>query len=83
MKGLEEIAIIHSVDDYPVGLFLKENFKLEGFSYFVYAYNQLDDAYNDILAKSDNQFDLILYVNDQNDKWQRRFGHLGRHNLNI
>lgn len=83
MKGLEEIAIIHSVDDYSVGLFLKENLKLEGFSYFVYAYNQLDDKKNDILSESNNQFDLILYVNDQNDKWQSRFGHLSHHNLNI
>ena len=76
MRGLEEIAIIHSADDYPVGLFLKENLKLNGFSYFVYAYNELDDKKNDILAKSDNHFDLILYVNDQNDKWQNRFGQM-------
>lgn len=83
MRGLEEIAIIHSADDYPVGLFLKENLKLNGFSYFVYAYNELDDKKNDILAKSDNHFDLILYVNDQNDKWQNRFGHLSNHNVNV
>lgn len=83
MRGLEEIAIIHSADDYPVGLFLKENLKLNGFSYFMYAYNELDDKKNDILAKSDNQFDLILYVNDQNDKWQNRFGHLSNHNINV
>lgn len=83
MRGLEEIAIIHSADDYPVGLFLKENLKLNGFSYFMYAYNELDDKKNDILAKSDNQFDLILYVNDQNDKWQNRFGHLSNHSVNV
>lgn len=83
MKGLEEIAIIHSVEDYPVGLFLKENLKLQGFSYFVYAYNQLNDKPNDILAKSANQFDLILYVNDQENNWQSRFSHLSNHNLNV
>ena len=83
MRGLEEIAIVHSADDYSVGLFLKENLKLNGFSYFMYAFNELDDKKNDILAKSDNHFDLILYVNDQNDKWQNRFGHLSNHNVNV
>lgn len=83
MEGLEEIAVIHSVDDYPVGLFIKESLKLEGFSYFTYAYNERNDQINDILKNSDNRFDLILYVNDQNGKFREKFGHLSRYNINV
>lgn len=83
MEGLEEIAVIHSVDDYPAGLFIKESLKLEGFSYFTYAYNERNDQINDILKNSDNRFDLILYVNDQNGKFRGKFGHLSRYNINV
>lgn len=83
MQGLEEIAIIHSIKDYQAGLFIKESLKLEGFSYFVYAYNELDDRPNELFEKSNNKFDLILYINDDSKIYQKRFEKLAYHNVAI
>ena len=59
MQELEEIAIIHSIDDYQSALSVKEFLKLNGFSYFTYAYNEVHDELNDLLRRSNNHFDLI------------------------
>lgn len=83
MQGLEEIAIIHSIDDYQAALSLKEFLKLNGFSYFTYAYNEIYDELNDLLKESNNHFDLIVYINDVSGKFQKRFGHLTNYNINV
>ena len=83
MQGLEEIAIIHSIDDYQAALSLKEFLKLNGFSYFTYAYNEIYDELNDLLKESNNHFDLIVYSNDVSGKFQEKFGHLTNYNINV
>lgn len=83
MQELEEIAIIHSIDDYQSALSVKEFLKLNGFSYFTYAYNEVHDELNDLLRRSNNHFDLILYINDVSGKFQERFGHLSNYNINV
>ena len=83
MQELEEIAIIHSIDDYQAALSFKEFLKLNGFSYFTYAYNEVHDELNDLLKRSNNHFDLILYINDVSGKFQERFGHLSNYNINV
>ena len=83
MQGLEEIAIIHSIDDYQAALSLKEFLKLNGFSYFTYAYNEIYDELNDLLKESNNHFDLIVYINDVSGKFQEKFGHLTNYNINV
>lgn len=83
MQGLEEIAIIHSIDDYQVGLLIKESLKLEGFSYFSYVYNELNDDLNKQLEESNNKFDLIIYVNDTDGMYQKRFKKLAEMNVQV
>mgnify|MGYP000114085943 CR=1 FL=1 len=83
MQGLEEIAIIHSIDDYQAGLLIKESLKLEGFSYFSYVYNELNDDLNKQLEESDNKFDLIIYVNDTDGMYQKRFKKLAEMNVQV
>ena len=83
MQGLEEIAIIHSIDDYQAGLLIKESLKLEGFSYFSYVYNELNDDLNRQLEESNNRFDLIIYVNDKDGMYQKRFKKLAEMNVQV
>lgn len=83
MQGLEEIAIIHSIDDYQAGLLIKESLKLEGFSYFSYVYNELNDDLNKQLEESNNRFDLIIYVNDTDGMYQKRFKKLADMNVQV
>lgn len=83
MQGLEEIAIIHSIDDYQAGLLIKESLKLEGFSYFSYVYNELNDDLNKQLEESNNRFDLIIYVNDKDGMYQERFKKLADMNIQV
>lgn len=83
MQGLEEIAIIHSIDDYQEGLLIKESLKLEGFSYFSYVYNELNDDLNRQLEESNNRFDLIIYVNDKDGMYQKRFKKLAEMNVQV
>ena len=83
MQGLEEIAIIHSIDDYQAGLLLKESLKWEGFSYFSYVYNELNDEFNKQLEESNNRFDLIIYVNDTDGVYQKRFKKLSDMNVQV
>ena len=83
MNGLEEIAIIHSIDDYEAGLFLKEYVKWVGFSYFTYVYNDDNDEFNRILEERKNHFDLIIYINDETMKYRKRFKHLAEKNINV
>ena len=83
MQGLEEIAIIHSIDDYQAGLLIKESLKLEGFSYFSYVYNELNDDLNKQLEESNNKFDLIIYINDTDGMYQKRFKKLAEMNVQV
>ena len=83
MQRLEEIAIIHSIDDYQAGLMIKESLKLEGFSYFAYVYNEVNDNLNKRLEESNNRFDLLIYVNDTNGMYQERFKKLADMNVQV
>lgn len=83
MEGLEEIAIIHSTEDYAQALFVKEFLKWSGFSYFDYVYNDLYDRFNKTLEKSKNHFDAIFYINDTQKKFESRLGNLTDNNIHL
>lgn len=83
MKGFEEIAVIHSIDNYNEAMFLEGFLKWIGVSFFDYAYNNLYDEFNQYLENSGEKFDAIIYINDEGDKYISRFGCLSRANIKL
>lgn len=83
MKGLEEIAVIHSIDDYNEAMFLEGFLKWIGVAFFDYTYNDLYDEFNQYLENSGEKFDAIIYINDEGDKYISRFGCLSRTNIKL
>lgn len=83
MKGFEEIAVIHSIDNYNEAMFLEGFLKWIGVSFFDYAYNNLYDEFNQYLENSGDKFDAIIYINDEGDKYISRFGCLSRANIKL
>lgn len=61
MKGFEEIAVIHSIDNYNEAMFLEGFLKWIGVAFFDYTYN---DVYNTIVYKYSTfpQLDLKNYT---------------------
>lgn len=83
MKGFGEIAVIHGIDDYDEARFLEGFLKWIGVTFFDYTYNDLYDEFNQYLENSGEKFDVVIYINDENDKYISRFGCLSRANIKL
>lgn len=83
MKGFEEIAVIHSIDNYNEAMFLEGFLKWIGVAFFDYTYNDSYDEFNQYLENSGERFDAIIYINDEGDKYISRFGCLSRTNIKL
>ena len=81
MRKLEEIAVIHDIDNYEQSLFLERFLRWTGFVCFSYTYNDVYDEFNQYLEKSKNNFDAIFYINDNDGRLESRFGHLTENNV--
>lgn len=83
MQGFEEIAVIHSIDDYNEAMFLEGFLKWIGVTFFDYTYNDLYDEFNQYLENSGEKFDVVIYINDENDKYISRFRCLSKANIKL
>lgn len=83
LQGLEEVCIISASKDYAQGLYFKEFMKWIGLSYFHYTFNEVNEKLNRQFEEKNNQFDFIVYINDQDAVWKRRFGQLAKKNISI
>lgn len=83
MRKLEEIAVIHDIDNYEQSLFLERFLRWTGFVCFSYTYNDVYDEFNQYLEKSKNNFDAIFYINDNDGRLESRFGHLTENNVSL
>lgn len=83
MKNLQEIAVIHSIDDYAAGMIIEQFFKWTGFSYYIHVYNELDDSLNEMLFQSSNPFDTMIFINDKDEKFKSRFSQLANNSISI
>ena len=81
MKNLQEIAVIHSIDDYAAGMIIEQFFKWTGFSYYIHVYNELDDSLNEMLFQSSNPFDTMIFINDKDEKFKSRFSQLANNSM--
>lgn len=83
MKGFEEIAVIHGINDYDEARFLEGFLKWIGVSFFDYVYNDLYNEFNQYLENSGEKFDAVIYINDENDKYISRFRCLSKTNIRL
>lgn len=83
MKGFGEIAVIHSIDNYDEARFLEWFLKWIGVAFFDYTYNDVHDEFNQYLENSGEKFDVVIYINDENDKYISRFGCLSKINIRL
>lgn len=83
MKGFGEIAVIHSIDNYDEARFLEGFLKWIGVAFFDYTYNDVHDEFNQYLENSGEKFDVVIYINDENDKYITRFGCLSKANIKL
>lgn len=83
MKGFGEIAVIHSIDNYDEARFLEGFLKWIGVAFFDYTYNDVYDEFNQYLENSGEKFDVVIYINDENDKYISRFGCLSKANIKL
>lgn len=83
MKGFGEIAVIHSIDNYDEARFLEGFLKWIGVAFFDYTYNDVHDEFNQYLENSGEKFDVVIYINDENDKYISRFGCLNKANIKL
>lgn len=83
MKGFGEIAVIHSIDNYDEARFLEGFLKWIGVAFFGYTYNDVHDEFNQYLENSGEKFDVVIYINDENDKYISRFGCLSKANIKL
>ena len=84
MKNLEEIAVIHSIDDYAAGMIIEQFFKWTGFSYYIHVYNEKNDYFNKIfIDKVNTPFDMIIFINDKEDRFKVRFSGISKMNISI
>lgn len=83
MKGFGEIAVIHSIDNYDEARFLEGFLKWIGVAFFDYTYNDVHDEFNQYLENSGEKFDVVIYINDENDKYILRFGCLSKANIKL
>ena len=83
MKGFGKIAVIHSIDNYDEARFLEGFLKWIGVAFFDYTYNDVHDEFNQYLENSGEKFDVVIYINDENDKYISRFGCLSKANIKL
>lgn len=83
MKGFGEIAVIHSIDNSDEARFLEGFLKWIGVAFFDYTYNDVHDEFNQYLENSGEKFDVVIYINDENDKYISRFGCLSKANIKL
>ena len=83
MKGFGEIAVIHSIDNYDEARFLEGFLKWIGVAFFDYTYNDVHEEFNQYLENSGEKFDVVIYINDENDKYISRFGCLSKANIKL
>lgn len=83
MKNLQEIAVIHSIDDYAAGMIIEQFFKWTGFSYYIHVYNELDDSLNEKLFKNPYPFDMMIFINDKVERFKYRFSRLANSIISI
>lgn len=84
MKNLEDIAVIHSIDDYAAGMIIEQFFKWTGFSYYIHVYNEQNDYFNKIIIdKVNTPFDMIIFINDKEDRFKVRFSGISKMNVSI
>lgn len=84
MKNLEDIAVIHSIDDYAAGMIIEQFFKWTGFSYYIHVYNEKNDYFNKIfIDKVNTPFDMIIFINDKEDRFKVRFSGISKMNVSI
>lgn len=83
MDKINEICIVYSIDNYTEELYLKEFMKWIGISYFAYCYHEEFDELNTLLDKKNNKFDVIVYLNDKDARWRRRYQHLAKANIDV
>lgn len=83
MKGFGEIAVIHGIDNYDEARFLEGFLKWIGVAFFDYTYNDVHDEFNQYLENSGEKFDVVIYINDENDKYISRFGCLSKANIKL
>lgn len=84
MKNLEEIAVIHSIDDYAAGMIIEQFFKWTGFSYYIHVYNEQNDYFNKIfIDKVNTPFDMIIFINDKEDRFKSIFNRISKMNVSI
>ena len=84
MKNLEEIAVIHSIDDYAAGMIIEQFFKWTGFSYYIHVYNEKNDYFNKIfIDKVNTPFDIIIFINYKEDRFKSIFNGISKMNINI
>lgn len=83
MKNLQEIAVIHSIDDYAAGMIIEQFFKWTGFSYYIHVYNELDDSLNEKLFKNPYPFNIIIFINDKVERFKHKFSRLANSIISI
>lgn len=83
MKGFDEIAVIHGINDYDEARFLEGFLKWIGVAFFDYTYNDVYDEFNQYLENSGEKFDAVIYINDEGDKYISRFGCLSKTNIKL
>lgn len=83
MQKFEEVAVIRGIKDGKEAGFLLGFLKFAGVSAVEYVYNDLFDGFNEYVEKSKNRFDAMLYINDSDSRYLRRFEKLGVANIQL
>ena len=83
MRDLQEILVVHSMDNYVAGITISNFFKWTGFSYYVHVHNELDDRLNNGLVHSNNHFDMAIYVNDVAKRFYSKYHHLSLDSISV
>ena len=77
MEKLNEVCIIHTIDDYAPALFLKEFFRWIGVSFFeTVDYEDVKHG-SDIISKDRNVFDLLIFINDGDNALKGKYDYMG------
>ena len=83
MQKFEEVAVVRGIKDGKEAGFLLGFLKFAGISAVEYVYNDLFDGFNEYVEKSKNRFDAMLYINDSDSRYLRRFEKLGVANIQL
>lgn len=83
MDKIKETCIIFSLENYTEGLYIKCFMEWIGISCFTFCYNEEFNELNSILTKKENKFDAVLYLNDIDARWRKRYQHLSKANIDV